>query len=52
MKINDLNLLEIDVYENDKVVFSGKCEEAPEEIKTRNIKIEGLKEKKLLVKLI
>ena len=52
MKIKEFNLLEIDVYDNDKLLYSGKCEEAPEELKQREIKIDKIQGKKLIIKLV
>lgn len=52
MTIKDFNLLEIDVYENDKLIYNGMCENAPEELKQRQIKIDGNDGKKLIIKII
>ena len=42
-KIKESRLLNIEVYEGDKLLYKGKVEEAPEEIKEKNyqsVKIE------------
>lgn len=52
MTIKDFNLLEIDVYDGENLVYSGKCEEAPEELKQKQIKIDGNEGKKLIIKLM
>lgn len=51
MKIGDLNLLEVDIYDGDKIIYNGMCEEVPEEIKTKHIKIIGIDGKKLKIKI-
>ena len=51
MKITDLNLLEVDIFDGEKIVYSGMCDEVPEEIKQRNIKIDKIDGKKLIIKL-
>ena len=51
MKITDLNLLEVDIFDGDQIVYSGMCDEVPEEIKQRNIKIDKIDGKKLIIKL-
>lgn len=52
MTIKDFNLLEIDVYEGENIVYSGMSEDTPEEIKSRQIKIKGNDGKKILVELL
>jgi hypothetical protein len=52
MTIKEFNLLEIDVYEGEKLIYNGMCENAPDELKNRQIKIEGNEGKKLIIKLI
>lgn len=52
MKITEFNLLEIDVYDKDKLLYSGKCEEAPEELKQKEIAIDNIQGKKLIIKLV
>ena len=54
MTIKDFNLLDLDVYdeENKNIVYSGMCENAPEELKQKQIKILGMDGKKLIIKLI
>ena len=52
MTIKDFNLLEIDVYDGDKLIYNGMCEDAPEERKDKQIKIDGTDRKKLIVKLV
>lgn len=39
MTIKEFNLLEIDVYDGENKVYTGMCEDAPEELKTKQIKI-------------
>lgn len=51
MKISDLNLLEVDIYDGDALVYSGMCEEVPEEIKSQHIKIVGIDRKKIILKI-
>ena len=35
-KIGESRLLDIEVYENNNLIYKGKVEEAPEEIKNKN----------------
>ena len=51
MKIEDLNLLEVDIYDGNKIIYSGMCEDVPEEIKTKHIKIIGIDGKKIKLKI-
>lgn len=51
MKIADLNLIKVDIYDGEQIVYSGMCDEVPEEIKQRNIKIDKIDGKKLIIKL-
>ena len=52
MTIKEFHLLDIIVYENGKEIYKGKSEEAPEELKSKEIKIDGLDDKTLLVSLL
>lgn len=52
MTIKEFNLLEIDVYDGDKIIFNGMCEDAPEDLKQKQIKILKNENKKLVVKLV
>lgn len=52
MTINDFNLLEIDIFENKTLVYSGMSENVPEEYRKRKIKINGNDGKKLIIELI
>lgn len=51
MKISEFNLLEIDVYDKDELIFNGKSEDAPEDLKQRDIIITGIDGKKIITKL-
>lgn len=51
MKITDLNLLEIDVISGNDTIYTGMCEDAPEELKQKSIKVIGMDGKKLKLKL-
>lgn len=51
MTIKDFNLLKIDMYDGDNVIFSGMCNEVPEELKDKQIQIIGIEGKKLLVRI-
>ena len=37
MKISEFNLLEIDVYDKDELIFNGRVENASEELKQKNV---------------
>ena len=52
MTVNDFNLLEIDIYDGDELVYSGMSENVPEELRKRDIHITGNDGKKLIVKFI
>ena len=52
MKLSEFNLLEIDVYDKDELIFNGKVEEAPEDLKQKNIVITGIDGKKVITKLV
>lgn len=52
MTIREFNLLEIDVYNGDNLIFNGMCENAPDDLKQKQIKILRNENKKLIVKLI
>ena len=51
MTIKDFNLLKIDMFDGDNVIYTGMCNEAPEELKEKQIEIIGIDGKKLLVRL-
>ena len=52
MKISDFNLLKIDVFDGDKLIYNGMSENVPEDLKQAHIKIEGIDGKKVITKLI
>lgn len=43
-KIGDSRLLNIEVYEEENLLYKGKIEDAPEEIKNRNYKSVEIKD--------
>lgn len=51
MKITDLNLLEIDLYDGKTLIYNGMCENVPDEFKTKKIKIVGIDGKKLKLEI-
>ena len=51
MKISDLNLLEIEVYNGDELTYKGMCNEAPEEIRNQKVKVLGMDTKILKLSL-
>ena len=52
MTVKDFNLLEIDMFENDKLIYSGMCEDVPAELKDKQIRIKDIDNKKLIVEII
>ena len=52
MTIKEFNLLQIEVYDGENIIYDGMCNEAPEELKEKQIKIEGMEGKILKVKLV
>lgn len=52
MTIKEFNLLNIIVYDKENIIYSGTSEEAPEDLKEKQIKIDGIEGKTLKVKLV
>ncbi len=52
MTIKEFHLLDIIIYENGKEIYHGKSEDAPEELKGKQIKIEKIQDKSLEVSVI
>lgn len=52
MTIKDFNLLEIDVFDGENLIYNGMCENAPEELKNRQVQIQKIDAKKLIIKLV
>lgn len=52
MTIKEFNLLKIRVFDGDNIVYEGMCEDAPEELKDKQIKIAGIDGKIVKIKLI
>lgn len=51
MTIKDFNLLELDLYEDENLIYTGMSENVPEEYKHKQIKITGIDGKKIIAKL-
>lgn len=52
MTIKDFNLLEIDVFDGENLIYNGMCENAPEDLKDKQIQVQGIDGKKLIIKLV
>lgn len=52
MTIKEFNLLQIIVYDGEEIIYKGASEDAPEELKEKQIKIEGIDGKNLKIKLV
>lgn len=52
MTIKEFNLLEIAVFDGEEEVYRGMSEDAPEDLKQRQIKINGNDGKILIIKLV
>ncbi len=52
MTIKEFNLLELEVYQNDELIYQGMSENVPEDLKEKQIKIEKLDGKKIIVKIL
>ena len=52
MTIKEFNLLQIVVYDGEEIIYSGTSENAPVELKEKQIKIEGIDGKVLKIKLV
>ena len=51
MKISEFNLLEIDVFDGDNLIYNGMSENVPEDLKEEHVKIIGIDGKKVITKL-
>ncbi len=51
MKISEFNLLEIDIFDGDNLIYNGMSENVPEELKEEHVKIIGIDGKKVITKL-
>ena len=51
MKISEFNLLEIDIFDGDNLIYSGMSEDVPEKLKDAHIKITGIEGKKVITEL-
>lgn len=52
MTIKEFRLLKISVFDGEKEIYSGMCEDAPDNLKDEQIKIEGMENKTLKVKIV
>lgn len=52
MTIKEFNLLKIRVFNDENIVYEGMCEDAPEDLKKKQIKIDGIDGKIVKIKLI
>ena len=52
MTIKEFKLLHISVLDGDKEVYNGMSEDTPQELLDKQIKIEGMEDKVLRVKII
>lgn len=51
MRITDLNLLEIDLYDGDRLIYNGMSEDVPDIYKDKKIKIKNIDGKKIQLEL-
>ncbi len=52
MKLDEFNLLEVDVFDGDDLIFNGMSEDIPESLKDKHINIIGIDGKKVITKLV
>lgn len=52
MTIKEFRLLHISVFDGNNEVFNGMCEDAPKELLDKQIKIEGMEDKVIKVKIV
>ncbi len=52
MKLDEFNLLEVDVFDGDNLIYNGMSENIPEDLKNEHINIIGIDGKKVITKLI
>ena len=51
MKLSEFNLLEIDIFNGENLVYSGMSENVPEDLKNTHIKITGIDGKKVITQI-
>lgn len=51
MWVKDVRNYEVEIYENEKNVYSGNVNEAPEDIKDRETKTIKIEQKKLIIEI-
>ncbi len=52
MTTKEFHLLKLKVYDGDNVIFEGMSEDVPKEISDKQIEIDKLEEKTLVVKIV
>ncbi len=52
MTIKEFNLLKISVFDGENEIYNGMCEDAPDDLKQKQIKIIGNEGKTIKVKLV
>ena len=52
MTLKEFRLLHIAVFDGDKELYNGMSEDAPQELLDKQIKIEGMEDKILKVKIV
>lgn len=52
MTLKEFNLLKIELYDGNNLIYAGTSNDVPEELKQRQIKIEGINDKTVKVKLV
>lgn len=52
MKLDEFNLLEVDIFDGDNLIYNGMSEDIPEDLKNKHINIIGIDGKKVITKLI
>ena len=52
MKLGEFNLLEVDVFDEEKLIYNGMSEDMPEDLKNKHIEIINIDGKKIVTKII
>ncbi len=52
MWVKDVRNYEVDIYEGEKLLYSGEVNDAPDELKKRETKTMRLEHKKIIIELI
>ena len=52
MKLGEFNLLEVDVYNGEDLIYNGVSNDMPDDLKSKHIEIIGIDGKKVITKIV